>query len=75
MNAILVRIIVGVGAWKAERTAVFPACPHVGDMLVVGLGTDKERTIVCERVTLFENEVLVEETIRFGSESDAKNYF
>lgn len=67
---ITVHATVGVGMWKTSKTVKLVACPHVGDRILVG-----EISVTCERVTIGPKAVYVEETIRFASEQDAKEYF
>jgi hypothetical protein len=68
----VVHVTVGVGAWTTSRTVRLVAAPHVGDFIVVG---KNEISVTCERVTIRQDSILVEETIRFASEQDAKDYF
>ena len=67
---ITVHVTVGIGGWKAHKTVQLIACPHTDDRIDVD-GV----TVTCERVTIADDAVYVEETIRFASEQAAKEYF
>jgi len=69
---ITVHVTVGVGFWKAHKTVQLVACPHTDDRIEVGKDGP---TVTCERVTITDKAVYVEETIRFTSEQAAKEYF
>lgn len=63
-------VTVGIGAWSVTKEIKLIACPHVGDMVVIG-----ENVITCERVYIGTDRVHIEETRRFQSEQDAKDFF
>lgn len=59
----------GIGAWKAQATKMLVACPHVGDFIMLG-----DAVVHCDKVCIGDDVVLVEETVHFQSEEDAKSY-
>jgi uncharacterized protein YkvS len=63
-------VSVGIGHLRASAVVNLIACPHVGDTIEV-----KGVTVTCDRVHITENSVYVEETYRFASEQEAREYF
>ncbi len=63
-------VTVGIGAWTTHKLVSLIACPHVGDSIDV-----EGVTVMCDRVHITRKAVFIEQTIHFGSEKDAKEYF
>ncbi len=67
---IKVHVYAGVGSWMTKAVVNLVACPHVGDTIDVN-----EVTVTCDSVHITKEYVIVQQTIHFTSEEQAKQHF